>query len=99
MSFDDTNMSLFHTTIRNVGLYTSLSLGFMAIARAWSSKNRNIVLGFRLIAIIFAAMALKICHVATQIPTNQSLKSVSYVAGISISCYLILVVAMLIMKI
>ena len=48
----------FQTTIRNVGLYTSISLALLGVARYYYSKNPRRQVVFLLLSLIFTIITL-----------------------------------------
>lgn len=54
-------MMMFHTTIRNMGLFTSISLGLLGYSRFYRSKNNQMYnIAFIVFSLIFLACSINI---------------------------------------
>ena len=46
----------YHTSVRNLGLYTSLALAILGVSRAYRGKNKLYNIGFIIITLLFQLM-------------------------------------------
>ena len=46
----------YHTSVRNLGLYTSLALAILGVSRAYRGKNKLYNVGFIIITLLFQLM-------------------------------------------
>jgi len=62
LTFKDTLM-FYQTTLRNVGLYTSISLALLGVSRFYRGKGNSLYnVGFVMISVILLLMAILILH-------------------------------------